>query len=236
MNYSPYAPPGNTARQGGGFFIFESLGWKTTWTAVLIAVATFLGVLVLGLASLVGTPSDKNLAGVLLLGFITIASQLISLGASVLFLVWMHQASKNVHTFRRLGLDFTPGWCVGWWFIPFFSMWKPYQALKEIWLASDASSASAADDSWRTRRVPWTFPFWWATYLLSGFLALGGAAGSAIAAFQHASSSLSDGVLWVSMFLSAMATVAVISIIRQLDRRQEASAHALATAVQTHHA
>jgi len=30
-------------------------------------------------------------------------------------------------------LRFTPGWCVGWFFVPFLNFFRPYQVMKEIW-------------------------------------------------------------------------------------------------------
>jgi hypothetical protein len=33
-------------------------------------------------------------------------------------------------------LEFTPGWAVGWFFIPFASLWMPFRAVREIWCRS----------------------------------------------------------------------------------------------------
>ena len=32
--------------------------------------------------------------------------------------------------------SFTPGWSVGWFFVPIMNPWKPFQAMREIWQAS----------------------------------------------------------------------------------------------------
>ncbi len=56
-------------------------------------------------------------------------------------------------------MRFTPGWAVGWYFVPVFNLWKPYQAMKEIvvGIALDAHPV-----------VHW----WWLFWILSGVLNL----------------------------------------------------------------
>ena len=231
VSYDPYAPPQQHS-PFGLLSVYERLGRKTNVTAVLIAVSVSLSIVLVGLTQAVGKPTAAtSLVYLGVTGLLAVITQLASLGGGVLFLVWLHQASKNAHSFRQ-GLAITPGWSVAWWFIPVASMWKPYQALAEIWRASDPS-VPRGDESWRTRALPGTFPLWWAMYLLSGFVSLAGGVLSALAGL-HASGVLpsdlvkdpSTGQLLVaiSLFLSAMAAVAVISIMRQLDRRQEALA------------
>jgi len=108
-------------------------------------------------------------------------------------------------------------------------MWKPYQALTEIWRASDPG-VTVGEESWRNRAVPGTFPMWWALYLLSGVVSLVGVGISAVAGLKQAGvesalkfeDATGNAVVAVSLFLSAMAAVAIISIMRQLERRQEA--------------
>ena len=55
---------------------------------------------------------------------------------------------------------FTPGWSVGWYFIPIANLWKPYQAVKEIWIVSHKNTP--ADHA----VVGW----WWALLLISNLL------------------------------------------------------------------
>ena len=56
-------------------------------------------------------------------------------------------------------LDFTPGWSVGWYFLPIANLWKPYQAMKEIW------RASARPDKVDDAEVPGWLPLWWFLWL-----------------------------------------------------------------------
>ena len=242
MTYDPYAPPQQQYPQGNGgpyglLGAYERFGWKTTATAVLIGLSVGCSIIVIGMTMAIGKPTAE--AGLLYLGIMGlfgIVTQLASLGGGVLFLVWMHQASKNAHALRGQGLLITPGWAVGWWFIPIASLWKPYQALTEIWRASDPA-VPAGDESWRSRAVPGTFPLWWALYLLSGMVSMVGVGISFMSGLKQAGlagaatfeDATGNAVVALSLFLSAMAAIAIISLMRQLERRQEALSTATAT-------
>ena len=54
----------------------------------------------------------------------------------ILFLTWINKAYKNLVGFQTEGLKFSPGWAVGWFFVPVANYFKPYQVLKELWKAS----------------------------------------------------------------------------------------------------
>jgi len=72
-------------------------------------------------------------------GIIGVAYIVLLLTTSVVVLVWIYGANRNAHAIGATGMRFTPGWAVGWYFIPIFNLWKPYQAMKEIWKASAPS-------------------------------------------------------------------------------------------------
>ena len=59
----------------------------------------------------------------------------------VIFCIWIVRANKNVRALGANGLRFTPGWAVGFFFIPIVSLWKPYQAMKDLWRASQNPKA-----------------------------------------------------------------------------------------------
>ena len=58
-------------------------------------------------------------------------------------------------------MAFTPGWVVGWYFIPIAWFWKPYQAMREIWQAS----VSPAD--WKQQVGSPLLVWWWALWILT---------------------------------------------------------------------
>lgn len=77
---------------------------------------------------------------------------------------WIILAARNVRAFGAQGLAVSPGWAVGWYFIPFANLIKPFQAMDEIWRAS----ASAAN--WRQVATPTLLRFWWGCWLVVGVL------------------------------------------------------------------
>src|SRR5512133_3434057 len=61
---------------------------------------------------------------------------LVFVAAVVVWCVWQHHAQANAVVLSGGGLRFTPGWAVGWWFIPIANLWKPFQTVRELWRAS----------------------------------------------------------------------------------------------------
>ena len=74
---------------------------------------------------------------------------------------WIYFSSKNLRAFGAVGLTIRPGWAVGWYFIPIANLWKPYQAMKEIW------QASTDPLDWGRQESPGLMPAWWALWLIS---------------------------------------------------------------------
>jgi len=82
----------------------------------------------------------------------------------VLFCIWIYRANYNARQLGATDMQFSPGWAVGWYFIPFANLWKPYQAMREIW------QASAAATHWQQQPRGGILPLWWTFFLLSNFL------------------------------------------------------------------
>jgi hypothetical protein len=86
--------------------------------------------------------------------------------SSILFFYWFYRAYRNLESFGAVGLTFNPKWVVGYFFIPFLCLWKPYEALKEIWKISDPYNTSEGC-MWRSAKVSPALTFWWLTFVLS---------------------------------------------------------------------
>ena len=83
----------------------------------------------------------------------------------VLVLMWIHRANYNARGLGARGLRFSPAGSIGWYFVPILTLWRPYQAMKEIW------QASLDPQNWLDRPVQWLLPIWWALWLVSMLLA-----------------------------------------------------------------
>jgi hypothetical protein len=106
--------------------------------------------------------------GNLLIGLVGLLKLLVYAATIVAFLSWLHRAYKNLRAFAPK-TDFTPGWVVGNWFIPFINLVLPYQAVKELWIKSDPAidfSGGFADRGAGTRPSAHV-GVWWFFWLAS---------------------------------------------------------------------
>lgn len=63
--------------------------------------------------------------------------QLIIVVQFILLCLWIYRMNKSTRALNpAISMRFTPGWSVGWIFIPIANVWKPYQVLKELWAAN----------------------------------------------------------------------------------------------------
>jgi hypothetical protein len=81
-----------------------------------------------------------------------------------LFLMWVYRVNRNVRALGAEGLRYTPGWSVGWFFIPIWNLFMPYKVIKELWQANSSSS----NLEWRSAPVSPVLGTWWAVGLLLG--------------------------------------------------------------------
>jgi hypothetical protein len=129
------------------------------------------------------------------------------------FGMFLVRANKNARKISDAPMAFTPGSMVWWFAVPVFSLFKPYQAVREVW----TQSTPLFDDG----QVPVTsnlLGLWWGAWLASTVVSritsltlrsAEPATHNAIAAF--------DNILAVA--LCALA----IQLVRGLDGRQRAS-------------
>jgi len=111
--------------------------------------------------------NDAQLAITLLQG-VGILSLIAFIASALLILPWIYSANKNVRQLGAQNMSYTPAWSIAYYIIPIFNLWKPYQAMKEIWLASDNSNGWPND--WRTGNTPRILPLWWGLWLTSNLL------------------------------------------------------------------
>jgi hypothetical protein len=86
------------------------------------------------------------------------------IATGIIFLKWIYRANLNCHGFGASDMKFTPGWSIGYYFIPFINLVRPYQAMKEIW------KVSSDPKNWQAQQGNALLRWWWALWLISGFL------------------------------------------------------------------
>jgi len=141
---------------------------------------------------------------------------LLFLGTAIAWCVWQHRGHANLRALGRSGLVFTPGWAVGWWFVPIAWLWKPFQAVRELWKASDPASDPV---SWRLVRTWSVLGWWWACWLIANVVT---ASGTGQRGTDLESTISGDTVVMVGLSLQVVAAVLAIVIVRQVVARQTA--------------
>lgn len=93
-----------------------------------------------------------------------IAQLIMMVASGILILKWIYRANFNARQLGAADMTFTPGWAVGWYFIPVAWLWKPYQSMKEIW------KASADPAHWEEQSTPSILGWWWFLWIISVML------------------------------------------------------------------
>ena len=101
---------------------------------------------------------DKNDMREMLIG---LTQFLLFIIQGIMILMWIFRANKNVRALGATNMRFSAGWSVGWYFIPLLTLWKPYQAMKEIFVKS------AELDSGTELRYRSLLPIWWTLWIIS---------------------------------------------------------------------
>lgn len=97
----------------------------------------------------------------MIMGLIYLA---VYIATAIIFMKWIYRANLNCRGFGATDMKDTPGWSIGWYFIPIMNLFRPFQAMKEIWMVS------ADPVNWRTQKTGALLGWWWALWLLSNFL------------------------------------------------------------------
>ncbi len=97
-------------------------------------------------------------------GIIGIAMFILAIWSFVLMLKWIYRSNNNARALGAKDMRYTPGWCIGWFFIPIMSLWKPLSVMREIW------KASLQPSDWQNQPVPGIIGWWWALFLISNIL------------------------------------------------------------------
>jgi hypothetical protein len=145
----------------------------------------------------------------LTLGRLELAGSILT---GIAWFMWLHRAVTNA---RSLGVDTaaTPGWAVGWWFIPFANLVKPYQILRSLFdgLVSGSSAIVA---------------YWWGCYLIAGFV-------GEFAVLQHPDSlsalRVFAGSYFTSEALRVVAAILAALMVWKIDEGTETAARTAAT-------
>ena len=219
--YNPYAAPQvqNAYPHGSAAYAqpwqgqqYVPLGWRTGVAAACIVAVV---VAKLGMeGSLVAMDDDPGLGTAAVAGLSALAVLGTLVLAAIFFGIWIHRASANLRGLRRDGLNFSPGGCVGWFYVPFANLVQPVRAMSEIWRASEPGGDGY---EWtRARGTPW-LGIWWGTWLLGNIV-------GEVSALSGNEASSGAAIGLVGAVLTAVAGMALIVSMLGISRRQQQAA------------
>lgn len=96
---------------------------------------------------------------------ILLANTVIFFGSAIAVAMWIHRAHANLREAGVEGLKFTPGWAVGWYFIPIAFLFKPFQAMRELWTESHQTHDSFSAPA------PGPLALWWGFWIGGNLIA-----------------------------------------------------------------
>jgi hypothetical protein len=160
---------------------------------------------------------------------LALIAAVLSLGLIVAWLVWQHRVTENVWA-RGIHIDTTPGWAVGWWFVPVAGLWMPAVALSRVY------RAAVREEGHPTRA--WIVLAWWLSYIVPSLVVVTLLArlmfhqiGDAIEAANAGSGTTLDLTPWIRQaapwrlvltLSSVLAGALAVTIVRRIDRASQA--------------
>jgi len=93
---------------------------------------------------------------------ITMSTLVIALACYAVFGRWIVLAHRNLPSLGLAYPDVTPGAALGWFFVPIANLWKPYQAMSQLWKASLDTS------NWQQQDEPPLLIAWWSLWIIAG--------------------------------------------------------------------
>jgi len=104
------------------------------------------------------------------MGLLGIGEILVHVLTVIAFCMWFYRAYKNLKLWKITGLKYSPGWAVGYFFIPFLNLFRPYQIAQEIWKASDPQVSVRAGSQWRDNKGSNVIGAWWASWIFANII------------------------------------------------------------------
>jgi len=232
MSQNPYqqpaAPPITPSSQG------KFLSPRTPAVLILVGIITFI-VADVGMSICVtlnqliipfngnGQLSDTGQAVLFVAYGFLLLRVLGQLFAAVFTCVFMYRTNVNARAMGATGMEHTPGWCGGYWFIPILNLVMPYRCMNEI----NKASRSPKGTSWKQLASESLIGLWWGLYILGNLTT------NIVDRFIDAELIIDPMVIsllsWASSILAIGAAIAFMMVIRRITRLQSGPGRAKAT-------
>lgn len=187
---------------------FKSLARLTMIASVLVAIHALVDVLAATATVMFGPPGPDQYKAV---DWLQVVSFLLLIACVIAVARWIYRASQNAHTLGR-EMTITPGWAVGWYFVPFANLVKPFHAMREIWTASHETDGSYEE------RVP-ILILWWGLWITTNILSN--------VAWRLGDPGVGAAISLVTACLGIALSVVLIMIMREVESSQLYTRHEL---------
>ncbi|WAC18369.1 DUF4328 domain-containing protein [Luteolibacter sp. SL250] len=148
-------------------------------------------------------------------GMVFVVRLITFIATTVCFCMWIHRANRNSRGFGAQNMQFTPGWAVGWYFIPFANLVKPCQSMAEIW------KVSGDPFGWTQRKAGPVVATWWTLWILNNISS--NVASRLSGNARNIVDLQASTVAWmVAIGISIASAVSAIILVRGVYRRQAA--------------
>jgi hypothetical protein len=139
---------------------------------------------------------------------------------AIAFMTWLYRCRANLRAFGTRHLRYRRYWAIFGFLIPVVNLVRPYQVIREVWQASDPSTASPLD--WKTVKPPLLLRAWWVTFV--AFLVFKILAWWMMwsATYDLTRLQIADGVLLLADFLAAVSVTLVYFVIDHITDAQQA--------------
>ncbi len=153
---------------------------------------------------------------------VAIPSFIVWLLTVICFCIWAVRSSKNARSLGAQGMEVSPGWAAGWFFVPIANLFMPFKAVSEIWKASDPE-AGADPTAWKNAAAA-PVALWWTLWIVSGIIGgisfqFGFGGTNSIEALK-----MSTYVQMFGSVVSMLCAFAAVSVVRGIQFRQEQKA------------
>ncbi len=125
--------------------------------------------------------------------------------SALVTLMWISGATRNTLAVRP-GLKMSQLGAVGWWFVPFASLYKPYQYIRDIWFTAKGTPGRSGTSAERPLAI------WWFTFL----------GGNVISSVVSRVAPTSWIGVDIGFGLTLVATILFFGIVRTIGRNQKA--------------
>ena len=196
---------------------FKPMKGLTFWARLLMAGLTagmFLWAAGVTVSMLSGPQASPVSLLLIVLGIVLYLPLIFA--SAIVTLCWVYGASRNAHVLRPGGLHSSPGWAVGWWFVPFASLYKPYETIRDIWVAS----RGRIND--RYPPGPQIIAVWWWMFLISNIV-LRFANGDTVGDSLVYAPTPGNWIFVVGLCICAIATLLFFRLVGEINKNQLAS-------------